>query len=345
MHITEGIVTGVPAAASAGVAIVIMGIGARKMQAFVREHPARKPLLGMAGAFIFFLSLIPIPAFTGTCSHPCGSPLAGILLGPWIGAALSGLSLLLQAAFFAHGGFSTWGLNLITLGVGGAVFGWLAFYLARRAGLPLWLSGALGGLIGDVMTYVIAGLLLSGALVTGEHAQYSFTGYLTVIYSAYLPTQGPIAIGEMLLTGLALHYIYQQRPEVLESLKVMAPRKKLATATVATLLLLMAMLLPSATAASSPQATGHLVAQQAQQDDKPAPFTGMDEAVNEAMAEKAGRPPRDPYINTESYADLWNAIMLLAGGVCGFIIGRYWPLLFGRKKDELIDASVSPGDR
>ena len=44
-----------------------------------------------------------------------GEVVAGILLGPWVGIALTGLSLLLQAAFFAHGGFSTWGANVITL--------------------------------------------------------------------------------------------------------------------------------------------------------------------------------------------------------------------------------------
>ncbi|HEY3418337.1 MAG TPA: energy-coupling factor ABC transporter permease, partial [Armatimonadota bacterium] len=192
MHITEGIITGVPAVASAGIAVAFMAIGARKMRTFVKEHPEQKPLLGMAGAFIFFLSLIPLPALTGTCSHPCGSPLAGILLGPWIGVALSGLSLLLQAAFFAHGGFSTWGVNLLALGIGGAVCGWLAFVIGKRLGLPLWLAGALGGLVGDVMTYVISGLVLAGALVTGPHPKFSYFGYLTVIYLSYLPVQGPI---------------------------------------------------------------------------------------------------------------------------------------------------------
>ena len=28
--------------------------------------------------------------------------------------------------------------------------------------------------------------------------------------------------------------------------------------------------------------------------------------------------------------DLWNLLLLGAGGVCGFIIGRWWHLLWGR---------------
>ncbi|MBL6991256.1 MAG: hypothetical protein ISR65_15840 [Bacteriovoracaceae bacterium] len=58
---------------------------------------------------------------------------------------------------------------------------------------------------------------------------------------------------------------------------------------------------------------------------------GMDEAINESLAEQAGRPPRDPYINIEALGDVWNTILLLAGGICGFLIGRWWDLLFGKK--------------
>ena len=55
---------------------------------------------------------------------------------------------------------------------------------------------------------------------TAPHPQYDFVTYLTVIYAAYAPTQLPIAIGEMLITGLALRHALRQRPEVLEDLNV-----------------------------------------------------------------------------------------------------------------------------
>ncbi len=311
MHITEGIITGVPAAAYTAAGLGLMAVGAGRMTRFVEGHPEHKPLLSMGGAFIFFVSLVPIPAFTGTCSHPCGSPLAGILLGPWIGIALTGLSLLLQAAFFAHGGFSTWGANIVTLGVGGAFFGWLAYRIGRSLGLSIRAAAAAGGLVGDVATYAIAGLSLSTVLSNSPNPQYSWSGYLTAIYTAYLPTQGPIAIGEMVVTGLAIHYIHQRRPEVLESLGVIRARPKIAGA--AALLLLAAL----------PLALVPLKAHAA--------FLGMDEAVNEKLAENAGAAPRVPYLDTESWGDLWNFLLLGAGAACGFIIGRRWHLLFGEK--------------
>ena len=67
-----------------------MAIGVQGIKKFQREFPERKPLIGMGAAIIFFISLIPVPAFTGTTSHPCGTPLVAILLGPRVTFALTG---------------------------------------------------------------------------------------------------------------------------------------------------------------------------------------------------------------------------------------------------------------
>jgi cobalt/nickel transport system permease protein len=220
MHIAEGIITGWPALAYTLIGLGLMGIGAKGIEKFHKDHPERRPLIGMGAAIVFFISLIPIPAFTGTTSHPCGTPLVAILLGPRVTFALTGISLLLQAAFFAHGGFGTWGANLMALGLMGATAGWSAFWLARWAGLSILAAGCIGGFLGDVATYAFSGAVLATALVMAPHPQYDFVTYLTVIYAAYAPTQVPIAVGEMLLTGLALRHALRQRPEVLEDLKV-----------------------------------------------------------------------------------------------------------------------------
>lgn len=224
MHIAEGVITGVPVIAYTLTGLLLMAIGVRGIEKFQREHPDRKPLIGMGAAIIFFLSLIPIPAFTGTTSHPCGTPLVAILLGPRVALALAGISLMLQAAFFAHGGFATWGANLTALGLMGGLVGSTVFRLVRRSGLPIGVAGGAGGLLGDIAVYATSGLVLAGALVNAPHPRYDFWTYLGVIYGAYAPTQIPIAIGEMLITGLALSYAARQRPDVLQDLKIWGPR-------------------------------------------------------------------------------------------------------------------------
>jgi cobalt/nickel transport system permease protein len=342
MHIAEGIITGSSAVAYTGAGLAFVGWGASRMKKFVGDFPGKKPLLGMGGALIFFMSLIPIPAFTGTTTHPCGTPLVAILLGPLIGCALTGVSLLLQAAFFAHGGFSTWGANVIALGVFGCFFGWGVFKVFMKIGLPLWAAGFAGGLVGDVMVYASSGMILGTTLVNAPNPQFSLAGYLTAIYAAYLPTQLPIAVGEMIITGMALQYAYRQRPEVLEELGVVnRPAKIIQTGKTFTIMLLPLLF------ASFLAAPDHSFG--IENESKPLPvtadpsevrpegagrFSGMDETVNEKMAQNAGRAARDPYIGTEKMGDLWNLLLLSAGGVCGFIIGKYGHLLWGRRKIE-----------
>jgi cobalt/nickel transport system permease protein len=339
VHITEGIITGSKAVMYSGAGVALVGCGVWRMKKFVRDFLDKQPLLGMGGALIFFISLIPIPAFTGTSSHPCGTPLIGILLGPLIGFGLTGVSLLLQAAFFAHGGFGTWGANVVALGFFGCFFGWLAFRLARMIGLPIWAAGFAGGLIGDIMVYVASGLILGTTLAQAPNTQYSLTGYLIAIYSAYLPTQLPIAIGEMVVTGLALQYAYRQRPEVLQELGIIKTKPISKKNSSINVLLIMAfgglLLNPGsiADAANDEQvSTKSDLRPGNTQAAEPGKFAGMDEAVNEKLAEAAGQPARAPYIDTESMGDLWNLLLLSAGGICGFVVGRWWHLLWGNRQ-------------
>ena len=340
MHITEGIITGVSALAYTGVGTSLVCWGASRMKRFIRQAPEKMPLLGMGGALVFFFSLIPIPAFTGTCSHPCGTPLIGILLGPVIGFALTGISLMLQAAFFAHGGFGTWGANVVALGCFGCFSGWAVFRLARRLGMPLWAAGCAGGLIGDLMVYVASGFILGITLSQAPHAQYALSGYLSVIYAAYLPTQLPIAFGEMLITGLALHHAFRQRPDVLLSLGVTGTREPLRRRNLQLLIIPVSLIIllgaaPDPADAGKTQAdAAPIPAHNGEAVSRSNAFAGMDEAVNEHLAETAGRPARDPYIDTESMGDLWNLLLLAAGGVCGFVVGRWWHLLWGRPPQQ-----------
>ena len=337
MHISEGILTGPSFWATTVAGAAVMTWGVWDMKRFIKEQPERKPLLGMAGAFIFLVSLIPIPAYMGTCSHPCGTPLAGILLGPGIGAALAGLSLVLQALLFAHGGFATLGANILSLGLGGAAGGWLFYKLGRKLGLPLWAAAGLGGLLGDILTYLISGSILGGHLAFfAPQPRYGFAGYLAVIMAAYVPVQLPIALGEMVVTGTAVRSIGRQRPEVLEALRVVS---KATLALVLGLGIAAGMLSLSSEARAS--STVMMTEEAYPKAGKSMAYTGMDEKVNEAMAEAAGANPRDPYINLEEKGDVWNAMLLAGGGLAGFIIGRRWHLLFGRS-DEATSAPAAP---
>jgi len=337
MHISEGILTGQSMAATLVAGAAAVAWGSTRVTALIKDEPQRKPLLAMAGAFIFLLSLTPFPAAPGTTTHPCGTPLAAILLGPGPTVVLASLALLLQALFFAHGGLSSLGANTINLGLLGGLSGWMVYKMARKSGLGLFASGALAGFIGDVMVYVGAGGMLGTHLAYfGQTPQHDLVGYLKLIYGAYLPIQAPLAIGEALLTGYAIRSIGRQRPEVLENLGVEA---KGFAKTAGLLLLICLMPLSAGLAAAEgkavpTQAAVAPVAQAPVENAKPVGFAGMDEVINEATAHAGGSAPRDPFINTEAMGDLWNTLLLLGGGLAGFILGRNWHRLFGKGQEK-----------
>ena len=60
-------------------------------------------------------------------------------------------------------------------------------------------------------------------------------------------------------------------------------------------------------------------------------WEGVDEAVVNKVAENAGHPARDPYINTNQ-GDLLLFMFLLAGAIGGFILGYTFRGLFSPRK-------------
>ena len=82
MHIAEGILPANWAALWYVVAFAFVTPGIYLIRRRTREIKGLMPLLGLAGAAIFLISVFPIPVpVTGSCSHPCGTPLGAILVG------------------------------------------------------------------------------------------------------------------------------------------------------------------------------------------------------------------------------------------------------------------------
>ena len=74
----------------------------------------------------------------------------------------------------------------------------------------MWLSAGVGGLIGDLVTYIVAAFELAISLHPGN--LFVWWGIFTL---GYLPTQIPLAILEFGFTAGAVQYITNHRPEIL----------------------------------------------------------------------------------------------------------------------------------
>jgi cobalt/nickel transport system permease protein len=136
--------------------------------------------------------------------------MAAILIGPLPTTVITAIVLLFQALFMAHGGLTTWGANTVNMGILGTFAAFGAFLGARRLGLPIWVGGALAGIIADLVTYAGTALTMSLAL-HGERGIFDVTA---MIFAAFLPTQIPLAILEGALTAIMVNFVVSRRPDI-----------------------------------------------------------------------------------------------------------------------------------
>jgi len=83
MHIAEGLLPLSWAGLWFVVAVPFVILGVKRLTEISRDDLSMKPLVGLLAAVVFIISCMPIPVPTaGTCSHPCGTAITAILLGP-----------------------------------------------------------------------------------------------------------------------------------------------------------------------------------------------------------------------------------------------------------------------
>jgi len=180
------------------------------------------PLLGVTGGLIFILSSLKLPSVTGSCSHPTGTGLSTISFGPWITSVVCAIVLLFQALFLAHGGLSTLGANIVSMGIVGPVVGYVIYWLLKDTSLNIYITVFLVAALSDMFTYVMTSLELALAYPgeTGGVAS-SFILFMGI----FAITQIPLAIVEGIVLALVFKYIVALKPDILIRLKVFSEKQ------------------------------------------------------------------------------------------------------------------------
>ncbi|GAB3712485.1 energy-coupling factor ABC transporter permease [Mariniluteicoccus flavus] len=212
MHISEGFLPPLHAALWTAASAPFVIHGARSVIRISRENPSARLLLGAAGAFTFVLSAIKMPSVTGSSSHPTGSGAGAILFKPPVMAFLCTVVLLFQALLLAHGGITTLGANVFSLGIVGPWAAYAMWSLARRVKAPDMVGVFLAMAVADLATYATTSVQL--ALAFPDPAS-GFGGALVKFMSLFALTQVPLALAEGLLGVLLFRALAQiARPEL-----------------------------------------------------------------------------------------------------------------------------------
>ncbi|MEF8772174.1 energy-coupling factor ABC transporter permease [Halodesulfurarchaeum sp.] len=218
MHIAEGFLPPVWAAVWTVFAIPFVAYGTYRVAKYVRRSPERMAMLALAGAFMFVLSALKLPSVTGSTSHPTGTGIAIVLFGPGVTAVLSTIVLVYQALLLAHGGITTLGANVASMGIIGPIVGYLGYRVARQQ------SGVVTGtfvatVLADWTTYLVTSAQLGAAFPAGEGigGMIGATGNFAAIFAV---TQLPIGIVEGVIAAAMIKQLLVVKPAVKSKLGV-----------------------------------------------------------------------------------------------------------------------------
>jgi cobalt/nickel transport system permease protein len=212
MHIEDGILSPQACAVWYGVTAAVVVPGVYEIKRRVRENLSYKPFLAMVGVAVFVISAMHLPVpVTGSCSHPTGTALAAILVGPFATAVISTIVLFFQAIFLGHGGITTIGANTVSMGIAGGMAGYVLWKVLRAVNSPVWFAAAMAGLVGDLVTYLVSALELAISL----HGDVPLVNQWMIFFMGYAPTQLPLAIAEAVFTAAVLQAMMGRRPDLL----------------------------------------------------------------------------------------------------------------------------------
>ena len=219
MHIMEGFLDPIWCVVWFIIAIPFVVLGAKKIIELMREHPEHKMTIALSGAFIFLLSSLKLPSVTGSSSHPTGTGFSAVLYGVCVTSFLATIVLIFQALLLAHGGLTTLGANIFSMGVVGPFVGALIWVLLRKAKASIPVSMFFAALFADLITYVVTSVQM-----TLNHGQSidAFVSFMT----NYAATQLPLALMEGILFFMFATYLVRNKPEIFDIAESLGKKKE-----------------------------------------------------------------------------------------------------------------------
>lgn len=208
LHIPDGFLSLPISLITWAIAIGLIAVSLKKVQVEYKERTV--PLMGVCAAFIFAAQMINFPIPGGTSGHLLGGTLASVLLGPWAGSLVMTVVFIVQAVFFQDGGLTVLGANIVNMGLIGTFGGYYLYWAIRKVIGRDTTKGILAGTAVAAWTSVFVAALLCAV-------QLGLSG--TVPMDVALPAMAfwhlMIAIGEAIITVVAISFVLRTRPDLI----------------------------------------------------------------------------------------------------------------------------------
>ncbi len=162
------------------------------------------PIISVLSAFIFAAQMVNFPIYGGTSGHLVGAGLASILLGPLNAFFIISIVLIIQCFFFADGGITALGANILNMAIVGVVSSYILFKV-----LSLFFKNKLiNAGIASAVAVVLSAITV--ALELGISKTVPFLPVLVALTGWHVL----IGIGEGVITFFTLGVIYKRLPEL-----------------------------------------------------------------------------------------------------------------------------------
>lgn len=211
MHMADALVSPAVGGTMWAATAVTTAYCARKIRE--ENDPARIPLMGVAGAFIFAAQMInfTIPG-TGSSGHLGGGLILAILLGPQAGFLVMASVLTVQALFFADGGILSLGANIFNLGFFACFLAYPLVYKPIVGNATNRGRLFAGSLIGAIVALELGALGVVFETTMSGVSALPFPTFLLLM----LPIHLAIGVVEGLVTAGVVLFVRQAQPELLE---------------------------------------------------------------------------------------------------------------------------------
>lgn len=224
MHVPDGFIDAPVSIAAAAIAAGGIGVALRGARRELDERTA--PMAGLVAAFIFAVQMLNFPIAAGTSGHLLGGALAAILVGPWTGALCVSVVLMVQALFFADGGLTALGVNIVTMAFVTVIVGLLVFKAAVTV-LPKTRPSVVAAAFAAAFVAVPA----SAAAFVAFYAVGGTSDVpLDTVLTAMLGVHVLIGLGEAVITAATIGSVLAVRPDLVRGARHLQRTLELRTA-------------------------------------------------------------------------------------------------------------------
>ncbi|MFH1022144.1 MAG: energy-coupling factor ABC transporter permease [Planctomycetota bacterium] len=208
MHLGNEVLSVPVAAVSGAVAIGAVALAARRLRR--TAEPAKVPLMGVLGAFVFAAQMVNFPVGFGASGHLVGSILLAVLLGADAAFLAMASILVIQCLIFQDGGILALGCNILNMGLLPCYGGrWMYDRIVpagRATPSRAWLGMSLACLVTVPLGAVLAALEISISGVSDAPLR-TLLWFIAGIHVL-------IAFGEGILTFAVVGSLARMRPDL-----------------------------------------------------------------------------------------------------------------------------------